>query len=51
MFSLFFICRGLKLSALKKAVSTTSSQMRTSKRKAACGEDGKDVQQLEELNH
>ena len=49
MFSLFYICRGLKLPALKKAVSTTSSRMRTSKRKAACGEDGKDVQQLEDV--
>ena len=49
MFSLFYICRGLKLPALKKAVSTTSSQMRTSTRKAACGEDGKDVQQLEDI--
>ena len=49
MFSLFYICRGLKLPALKKAVSTTSSQMRTSPRKAACGEDGKDVQQPEDV--
>ena len=49
MFSLFYICRGLKLPALKKAVSTTSSRMRTSKRKAACGEDRKDMQQLEDV--
>ena len=49
MFSLFYICRGLKLPAFKKAVSTTPSRMRTSKRKAACGEDQKDVQQPEDV--
>ena len=49
MFSLFYIRRGLMLPAVKKAVSMTSSQMRTSKRKAASGEDRKDVQQPEDV--
>ena len=49
MYSIFYICGGLKLQALGKAVSTTSSRLRTSRKKAAGGEDGTPVEKPEDI--
>ena len=49
MYSIFYICRGLKLPALNKAVSTTSSRLRTLGKKAAGGEGGTVVETLEDI--
>ena len=50
MISIFYICRGLKLPALKKAVTATSSRMRSSKNKNEMGgKEGKQITVKEEI--
>ena len=49
MISIFYICRGLKLPALKKAVTATTSRMRSSKNKNEMGGKGKQITVKEEI--
>ena len=50
MISIFYICRGLKQPALKKAVIATSSRMRSSKNKNEMGgKEGKQITVKEEI--
>ena len=50
MISIFYICRGLKWLALKKAVTATSSRMRPSKNKNEMGDkEGKQITVKEEI--
>ena len=50
MISIFYICRELKLPALKKATTATSSRMRSSKNKNEMGgKEGKQITVKEEI--
>ena len=50
MISIFYICRGLKLPALKKAMTATSSRMRSSQHeKEKGGKEGKQITVKEEI--
>ena len=50
MISIFYICRGLKLPALKKAVTATSSRMRSSQhKKEKGGKEGKQITVKKEI--